>query len=1007
MANNKYQVDEVISLQKNDLLGSSIYLEPLKDLVEEQLNSSRVETIAVSGEWGIGKSSLVNSVKDSLQYSSIKFIEYNAWKYNNDDFRKSFLLNAVPEKNKDKYQAELSTKTVTKNYSLNKPGLLKNIKAFLCIVFASIIIYLCLNFFINSSEGDNNLLIDIINFIYKIFVLALISNIINRIINGLFSEETTLTEVEFTAKTFSDRFEKIMSENKDESVVFVIDDLDRCEPEQLLEILETIHGFLKIKSDKISNYIFLIPIDKSKLYSILIQSKGYEYESCEQYFNKIFDIEFAMKPIDSYNMFDMLAKLNEDSELKLSTSSISLLADFLVKTPRDAKMYMNELNSRIMIINLQKLNKYILPDSLEEKEIVKIFIIEKRWNYLYTMMLQDWTLDLANKIFVKMEITDDDIEEEDIYNITTFARHSRDVKIKSLLSYAYIKERTIDPLLRTDILTGTYKCKCESNENLERDIEAIDFCYKEYILKRNQKGQYIINVVKSFILLMCNPLYKDKHKRNSEIVLSEDLANEVYECGYNSDPDYLTNFEQFFETIIQLGEIKSKNSWLEKFLSGFYKNQIKYSDDNFGVMLIEAKRKTEISQKLSLQVITNLIENDQFKINFDKIAENHNISEEGRNELISLLIKKKQLYAIAQISDKGTRNIERLVEAKDEISDILLELPVFTNRNNVWEGVLLNEFSMIMRMINNLRNKNDLFESIINKFLENASFLSKLQSIFDEYKESKEEIFEFLECMADCISDINNNDLELSVKYGYFLLDKQEPEKEISTQLDEIYKSFIQKIQYPDSLYVCYRTFIEKFDNEVALNLFIQQLNQSEPDSYRDIIFKTFDKDQNPINSIEINETRYGDNLHINTKATKEILLNNLEKLDIAIIREIVEHLKFDEIYDFQMIDFLVKEKKVAKNDPIHAVIIDKIESGDQFMQSVDKISKKTFANEYRIKFKEIIDKMDNVTGLMEIAEKTNKKLNMKDKEYIRDNVLEKYPSYVDEFKTILFNKVG
>ena len=80
-------------LNDNDSLNSKSYAETLQNTILST-DKDNSFTIGLFGEWGSGKSSIVETAKYELESDNqkIKFVIYDAWKYANDSFRRMFLL---------------------------------------------------------------------------------------------------------------------------------------------------------------------------------------------------------------------------------------------------------------------------------------------------------------------------------------------------------------------------------------------------------------------------------------------------------------------------------------------------------------------------------------------------------------------------------------------------------------------------------------------------------------------------------------------------------------------------------------------------------------------------------------------------------------------------------------------------------------------------------------------------------------------------------------------------
>ncbi len=91
---NKYKIinipDEEIILKEDELLNSLTYVNELINKIKEIKIFS---IIGLYGMWGSGKSSIIKTVENKLANDkNYVFINYDAWKYTGNSFRKDFLL---------------------------------------------------------------------------------------------------------------------------------------------------------------------------------------------------------------------------------------------------------------------------------------------------------------------------------------------------------------------------------------------------------------------------------------------------------------------------------------------------------------------------------------------------------------------------------------------------------------------------------------------------------------------------------------------------------------------------------------------------------------------------------------------------------------------------------------------------------------------------------------------------------------------------------------------------
>ncbi len=129
---------------QEDYLKTSVYADTLEKIIK-RTPSNEVFTIGLFGNWGTGKSSIIETTKEKFDQSKVRFITYDAWKYCNDSFRRMFLrkirkdlkLEQTPEMERF-YQSE-TAETEPKTY-ISTPNLLIIIGALLLLILLVVLI---------------------------------------------------------------------------------------------------------------------------------------------------------------------------------------------------------------------------------------------------------------------------------------------------------------------------------------------------------------------------------------------------------------------------------------------------------------------------------------------------------------------------------------------------------------------------------------------------------------------------------------------------------------------------------------------------------------------------------------------------------------------------------------------------------------------------------------------------------------------------------------------------
>ncbi len=361
--------DQALNNAEFDEFGHDDYASLIEKLIREQPTPFN---IGIFGKWGVGKSSIVNLVKEKLrtdiEKSKIKFIEVRVWKYNENSLRRKFivkiaeglgLVDDLDIINKDIY-SDREFETALLNYKdivstiFNKRSI-----ALIGIIvsFALFVLFKLINII-----GINNVFWNL--FFQKLedlFIIPLLISIVFWIIGIINRAKFKLKTGKYDSEEqFESKFIELVKRDKSKKIIF-IDDLDRCSKEKVVKTIETIKTFLDIEK-----CIFIIACDDDIIKDAI--NRTYEMYSNHgknegaEYLEKFFQYTVRIPPfmiIDMRKYIFNVLKRNDSDLLKLDSTLeeiIFILINNNVKSPRNAITAINEFASAYLLANKRERN---------------------------------------------------------------------------------------------------------------------------------------------------------------------------------------------------------------------------------------------------------------------------------------------------------------------------------------------------------------------------------------------------------------------------------------------------------------------------------------------------------------------------------------------------------------------------------------------------------------------------------------------------------------------------
>jgi len=326
-----------------DALGREKYASAFANIAE---TSETPLVIGMYGGWGMGKSSLMKLVMKRLDKEKTMAVWFNPWEHQFDDNPVLGLLHRlVQESGKD-------------------TGLREELKKLTAVLLGGGLAWL-----LKASTGLDTKDIEALGDKYEKERFQL-------------KEDQTLLR---------DRFKQLVDRARDgRRIVFFIDDLDRCMPEQALKLVEALKLCLNFEG-----CVYFLGVDRKELARSIrhhyIEVFDKEDSSAESYLDKIVQLPFRIPPIADDSMDGYIDSLiGEESGLDTCRE---ILVHGLRGTPRGVKRFINTLTLNHMLASGLEIENYDI------RILAAILLIQEKAEDLYKAIAREPTilLKLNNK----------------------------------------------------------------------------------------------------------------------------------------------------------------------------------------------------------------------------------------------------------------------------------------------------------------------------------------------------------------------------------------------------------------------------------------------------------------------------------------------------------------------------------------------------------------------------------------------------------------------------------
>ncbi|MBH0162071.1 KAP family P-loop NTPase fold protein [Fictibacillus sp. 26RED30] len=477
--------DTALNHKNNDAFHHQDYVDNIKKIIEEHTPPFN---IALIGKWGVGKSSIINLLKNEFKgREEYKTHEINAWKYENESLRKAFLKNLWKTFNNEQdvtvinritnalkqvlVQVTHNDEKVSVKAAVNSmlPYLwsLTIIWTISCILFLVLFIFADLITTLFVKENLNfELYKSITYFKSKIWIPLAISPFfvlfMNFINSNLFKKTTAIQMMRpiETPDEYEELFKKEIKQYKVDNpdfkkLIVIIDDLDRLSPKKVVNALDAIKAFVDVEE-----CIFIVCCDEEILKKALEKNRftnNFDDIDEELFLDKLFQFRIPLPPIIESDMKEYSRNLAAEEVPDLVTlcngkfdEIINILIHPEVTTPRQVKKILNTFANNLLIAKNRegrKLENELLTGDEGIKVLAKLSVLQSDYSSIYNELINNSKI--LEDLLERYNGNEDANEKIDkFYNKkTNKIRQEYDGLINFLLRTQHISSENLGPFL--------------------------------------------------------------------------------------------------------------------------------------------------------------------------------------------------------------------------------------------------------------------------------------------------------------------------------------------------------------------------------------------------------------------------------------------------------------------------------------------------------------------------------------------------------------------------------
>ena len=377
-----------------------LFYKPYADIVSETAIGTDEEplTVGIFGLWGAGKSTLLNLIGKNYEGNKDAiYVSINAWMFENYEDAKTAIMEALLRELKDNEKIPIK---IRKSFV----SLIKKIDFLKVGTKAAATAAPVIARFVTGNPLP--LVLNLPNEAKKIeTAIKSVSDSVRGIKDDYLKDDETVDDsVVNNIRNFRNEFEKTLESEEINRVVVLIDDLDRCQPERIIETLEAIKLFLSVKKTT-----FIIAADENVI-QYAIKKKypnidGFNIELDKEYIEKMIQVpiqipELSTKDVQNYLLLLVLQKYMEPNGFEILVSKIEqeklMVQSDVIEVERLEEIY-GSLNDSISfedrkeykevvgaILQIRKIASHTLKGNPRQiKRFLNTFILKRKLSKMY------------------------------------------------------------------------------------------------------------------------------------------------------------------------------------------------------------------------------------------------------------------------------------------------------------------------------------------------------------------------------------------------------------------------------------------------------------------------------------------------------------------------------------------------------------------------------------------------------------------------------------------------